>query len=338
MLATQNLETIYQQAEELIRRNDAECDNTNGMDSGRRVTSADVCTHDGPNVWDTAENDLVCVQCGMVTSSGFILNAPIGVPRLNALYSFMSHFGEKMSQAIGATPEIPPDLLVCILQQYQRGCYSKTPGTFNRDTFVSVLRDTQVPSALQIKYQSKKYRRRLCRDLHRQKYYGERWVATRRIIFPHSSQPLPTITYTLLDALKETFKSFVTSFREIGRHGEQCDGKNCTKATGCLRNIPPYYFIFGHLFQYLEHLHRNGSPRCLIHGIPCSHKPDLFRTYMPYMPCLTKSSYKKYNNVALRVFRRLGWQDAFKPITYETPWTYAWVHGQNPHHNSRALQ
>ena len=280
------------------------------------------------------DGDYVCTQCGLVKYSNMFDKQLefVGMDiRLHNRYDHMSHYGEKISQCTGATPPIPLDLLVPIDEEYQKGDYPRHKETLSRDCVARVLANTSIPKWLQIKYQSERYKKSLCKDLHRQKYFSERWISLRHHWLGVTSTIMLPI---LVERLRFMFALFVTTFK-VSRHNNTCTGSlDCHKRgkLSCSHNMPPYYFITGHIFRVIMRAERLSNYRIPIiykqlAGQPC---PDLFQLYMPYMPCLRLGTYQKYNKMISDAFHMLGWSHSFQAIDFTTPYTHEWTFGLRP--------
>jgi hypothetical protein len=279
----------------------------------------------------TSDGDLACPCCGLVKYARLDEQCieSQGVPlRLHGEYDPMSHLGEKLAQAVGETPPIPRDLLALLDDTYRTGDYPRHEETLSRDAIARIIADTPVPGYLAYKHRSNRYKKALCKDLHRQKYYSERWVYLR---WHWVGVKPPTMNPTLRERLRLLFALFVTAFSE-SRHKTDCTRKPaCHKRkNGCDKNIPPYYFIIGHLFRVICNTEKKTLlPRQMTPNSTFTNA-DLFRLYMPYMPCLRLGTYRKYNNAVRRTFEVLGWSQHFMPITFDTQWTHEWVFGLRP--------
>lgn len=298
------------------------------------LCAADNCPGDQPLV-TTRDGDLVCAACGTIKRER------LGCEELEQLgcrlrlfneYDPLSHVCEKLAQAVGATPPIPPALLELCDREYQEGDYPRHTCTLHRDAVSRILSRVRVPGALQKEFQSTRYHKRLCEDLHRQKYFNERWVSLR---WHWLGVRAPRMTSVLAERVKLLFTIWNGAWAKT-RHGRLCDNTpQCHKVKGegkCHKNRPPYNFIFGHLWRVIRSGEAAaGNPTQLTkdqrQGQPC---PDLFRLYMPYMPCLRESTYRKYNLMVEKTFLILGWYSDFEPITFATQWTHEWFFGLHP--------
>lgn len=280
------------------------------------------------------DGDYTCSRCGLVKYSrmpdGQIEFVGLSY-RMHNRYDPMSHYGEKIAQACGSTPNIPLDLLVPIDEEYYRGDYPRNKETLSRDAIAKILANVKVPRYLQIKYQSERYKKTLCQDLHRQKYFSERWIYLR---YHWLGAIAPIMLPVLIERLRFMFALFTTTFNS-SRHNKTCTrSQDCHKRgkQSCNHNMPPYYFTTGHIFRVIMRSEKiQNYARPIIYkqkvGEPCA---DLFQMYMPYMPCLRLGTYIKYNQMVEDAFKMLGWSHSFIAITFETPYTHEWTFGLRP--------
>lgn len=317
--------TFTKQYDELAGRNDR---------SVFWTCSNKLCSGYHPLVCNR-EGEITCSGCGHVKHDQLgpdQLAVATTRLRLHPLYNFQSHVGQKISQAVGCTPPIPHDLQACIDLEYETGDYPRNKELMHRDAVARILCAVRIPPWLQRKYQSKRYKEEMCKDLHRQKYFSERWLFLRYHWFGVKPQGM---TPLLISRLRLHFGLFYSAFTVTRHDPATCNGflTICHKEPGChcVHNLPSYFFIFGHLFRVIQNTERvSPSKESLVEGHKPGHCPNLFELYMPNMPCIRLNTYRKFNDIVEEAFVALGWAHHFEPITFETRWTHEWVYGLKP--------
>ena len=316
-----------------VSRSSSEINSSNN-ETSRWMCSNPFCYNGGSMVHDR-DGDITCTRCGLVQEqricSDGMFHYDCMRTKLHHAYKPLSHALQKLSQIIGTTPSIPHDILEICDKEYKLGDYSRHKETMSRDAVAEILKNVEVPMCIAEKYRSKRYKKALCTDLHRQKYFSERWVYFR---WRWLRAPSPQMTNVLVDRLCIMFEMFNTSFMRVCVNSK-CEyyGKcRCNGQSGfdrCYKNRPPYYMVFGHIFRVIQKSEdETNSPFQLVKGYDKT--PDIFKIYMPFMPCLRLSTYKKFNFIIKKVFVALGWSHAFEAITFETKYTHEWTFGLRP--------
>lgn len=258
------------------------------------------CKACGDELVDTGEA-MACGSCGVVDSDARLVDYGDGAmvtngrgstvcrlgnsPRDWGTYDRLFHLNERLGQLLLAEPPIPSEIWELLQTEFDFGEFEREypkPDDLTRNHIRAMCRSVRVPTRIQEKYRSTKFKCNPLRDLKR---YAEKWLTIRKKLGGNAP---PKLHPNALHRLREEFLMLKRPFN-IMRHKPDCPGntRTCHKsAARCRHNFPNFNYVI------LQLLRRQG----------------LHKTFAPYLPQLTTpSKIRNLDALCERMWNYLGW-------------------------------
>lgn len=230
----------------------------------------------------------------------------------SAPYCESTHLQEVLAAINLSGPPIPEDLFALIEATWRDGFGATRE--LDRPKVKSILDATRVPAALQEKYRTTRYKRRLCSHLDDVKGYGERWIWIR---FKLTGLRPPAMGWWLVDKIHKFFRALMEPWKEL-RHARDCrspDRKTChmSKSSQCRHNLPPYRYVLRHIFRLIESMFEGREINGVFEGQPATvmRKGTITDVYDWYLPPIKSKNTRRVDRMMKDMFDHWGWTKHF---------------------------